>query len=204
MPNAGLPQKHGDEAHFPLQPLELADWLERFVKEYGVNIVGGCCGTTPEHLALVCKRLAGVKPAGRSPKPVPAVASLLSAAELRQEPRPLLVGERTNTNGSKKFKQLLEKDDWHGLVEMAQEQEREGVHVLDVCTAYVGRDEIRDMNEVIRRYNAILTKPLMIDSTEVQRQTDYQFDQSRRRAGQNRQSSAARQAVRRRLGCADH
>jgi 5-methyltetrahydrofolate--homocysteine methyltransferase len=167
VPNAGLPEKRGEDTHFPLQPIELADWLERFVTELGLNIVGGCCGTTSEHLALVCKRLANRKPAPRSPQLAPAVSSLLSAVDLRQEPRPLLVGERTNTNGSKKFKQLLEKDDWHGLVEMAQEQEREGVHVLDVCTAYVGRDEVRDMNEVIRRYNAILTKPLMIDSTEV-------------------------------------
>jgi 5-methyltetrahydrofolate--homocysteine methyltransferase len=167
VPNAGLPEKRGEDTYFPLQPLDLTDWLERFVSEYGVNMVGGCCGTTAEHLAPVCKRLAGRKPAARSPQLAPAVSSLLSAVDLNQEPRPLLVGERTNTNGSRKFKQLLEKEDWHGLVEMAQEQEREGVHVLDVCTAYVGRDEVRDMTEVIRRYNAILTKPLMIDSTEV-------------------------------------
>src|SRR5204863_1926875 len=135
-----------------------------FVMEYGVNIVGGCCGTTAEHLALVCKRLAGRRPAARSPQLAPAVSSLLSAVDLRQEPRPLLVGERTNTNGSKKFKQLLEKEDWNGLVEMAKDQEREGVHVLDVCTAFVGRDEVRDMCEVIRRYNEIIRVPLMIDS----------------------------------------
>src|SRR5205807_8939538 len=133
---------------------------------YGVNIVGGCCGTTPEHLAAVVKALQGVKPAARTPVSEPSVTSLHSTVNLRQEPRPLLVGERTNTNGSRKFKQLLEKDDWDGLVEMAQEQEREGVHVLDVCTAYVGRDEVRDMCEVIRRYNEVITKPIMIDSTE--------------------------------------
>jgi 5-methyltetrahydrofolate--homocysteine methyltransferase len=92
---------------------------------------------------------------------------LFGAMDLQQEPRPLLVGERTNTNGSKKFKQLLEAEDWTGLFEMAREQEREGSHVLDVCTAYVGRDEVRDMSEVIRRYNAVLTRPIMIDSTEV-------------------------------------
>lgn len=167
VPNAGLPESRGEETYFPLQPPEFADWLERFVSEYGVNVVGGCCGTTPEHLSEVVRRLAARKPAGRQPRSAPAVSSLFSAMDLQQEPRPLLVGERTNTNGSKRFKQLLEKDDWRGLVEMAQEQEREGVHVLDVCTAYVGRDEVRDMNEVIRRYNAILTKPLMLDSTEV-------------------------------------
>jgi len=167
LPNAGLPEKHGDETVFPLQPAELAEWLERFVVEYGFNIVGGCCGTTPEHLAEVCKRVGGKTPGQRSPQSIPAVSSLFGAVELQQDPRPLLVGERTNTNGSRKFKQLLEKDDWHGLVEMGQEQEREGVHVLDVCTAYVGRDEIRDMTEVLRRFNAVITKPLMIDSTQV-------------------------------------
>jgi len=167
LPNAGLPEKRGEETYFPLQPLELTDWLERFVNEYGVNIVGGCCGTTSEHLEQVCKQLHDKKPHPRKPAPVSAVSSLFGATELNQEPRPLLVGERTNTNGSKKFKKLLEAEDWTGLVEMAREQEREGVHVLDVCTAFVGRDEIRDMNEVIRRYNAVLTKPMMIDTTEV-------------------------------------
>jgi 5-methyltetrahydrofolate--homocysteine methyltransferase len=95
------------------------------------------------------------------------VSSLFTALELNQEPRPLLVGERTNTNGSRKFKQLLDKENWHGLVEMAKEQEREGVHVLDVCVDYVGRDGVRDMKEVIKRYNEVLTKPMMLDSTEV-------------------------------------
>jgi 5-methyltetrahydrofolate--homocysteine methyltransferase len=167
LPNAGLPLKRGDETYFPLQPDELAEWLQRFVTEFGVNIVGGCCGTTPEHMKQVIARLAGKKAAARSPKYVPAASGLFSAVELHQEPRPLLVGERTNTNGSRKFKQLLEKDDWHGLTEMAREQEREGVHVLDVCVDYVGRDGVRDMREVIKRYNEVLTKPVMLDSTEV-------------------------------------
>jgi len=167
LPNAGLPIKRGDETCFPLQPNELADWLERFVSEFGVNIVGGCCGTTFTHLKAVVDRIAGKKPASRSPKYTPAVSSLFASTDLQQEPRPLIIGERTNTNGSRKFKQLLEKEDWHGLVEMAQEQEREGAHVVDVCTAYVGRDEVRDMKEVIRRFNAVITRPLMIDSTEV-------------------------------------
>src|SRR5262245_14753710 len=167
LPNAGLPIKRGDETCFPLQPNELADWLERFVSEFGVNIVGGCCGTTFTHLKAVVDRIAGKKPASRSPKYTPAVSSLFASTDLQQEPRPLIIGERTNTNGSRKFKQLREKEDWHGLVEMAQEQEREGAHVVDVCTAYVGRDEVRDMKEVIRRFNAVITRPLMIDSTEV-------------------------------------
>ena len=167
LPNAGLPETHGDEAYFPLQAGELAGWLDRFVTEFGVGIVGGCCGTTAEHLKAVCDRVGGKKPAARSPKLSPAASSLLGAIDLNQDPRPLLVGERTNTNGSRKFKQLLEKDDWDGLTDMAREQEREGVHILDVCAAYVGRDEVRDMKELLKRYNAVLSKPMMIDSTEV-------------------------------------
>lgn len=167
LPNAGLPETRGDETYFPLDPAGLAHWMERFVVEYGANIVGGCCGTTPAHLKAVVDRIGARKPAPRSPQYIAAVSSLQSAQELNVEPRPLLVGERTNTNGSKKFKQHLEKDDWHGLVEMAKEQEREGVHVLDVCVDYVGRDGVRDMKEVIKRYNEVLTRPIMLDSTEV-------------------------------------
>src|SRR5262249_14518949 len=153
---------------FPLTPAELTEWLVRFVREFGVNMVGGCCGTTEDHMGQVVKALHGVKPAAPAPKCEPAVSSLHAAVELHQEPAPLMVGERTNTNGSRKFKQLLEKDEWHGLVEMAREQEREQVHVLDVCTAYVGRDEVRDMCGVIQRYNEVIRAPLMIDSTEWQ------------------------------------
>ncbi|MCS6865936.1 MAG: methionine synthase [Gemmataceae bacterium] len=167
LPNAGLPETRGDETYFPLEPEPLAEWLDRFVVEYGVNIIGGCCGTTKEHLRAVVQRVGGKVPTPRTPVYIPAVSSLQSMQELMVDQRPLLVGERTNTNGSKKFKQLLEKEDWAGLVAMAQEQEREGVHVLDVCVDYVGRDGVRDMTEVIRRYNEVLTKPLMLDSTEV-------------------------------------
>ena len=167
LPNAGMPTTVGDEAFFPLEPKGLADWMVRFVHEFGVNIIGGCCGTTKEHLKAVCDKLGGSKPAPRSPVYLAAVSSLQTSQELVVDQRPLLVGERTNTNGSRKFKQHLEKDDWHGLVEMAQEQEREGVHILDVCVDYVGRDGVRDMIEVMKRYNAVLTKPVMLDSTEV-------------------------------------
>ncbi len=167
LPNAGLPETRGDETYFPLSPEPLADWMDRFVSEFGVNIIGGCCGTTKEHLAAVVKRVQGRKPAPRTPVYLPMVSSLMAGQDLLTEPRPLLVGERTNTNGSRKFKQLLEKEDWHGLTEMAREQEREGVHVLDVCVDYVGRDGVRDMKETIKRYNAVLTKPIMLDSTEV-------------------------------------
>ncbi len=167
LPNAGLPETRGDETYFPLDPAGLADWMDRFVTEFGTNIIGGCCGTTHAHLKAVVDRVGGKHPAERSPVYLPAVSSLQSAQELFVDQRPLLVGERTNTNGSRKFKQLLEKEDWNGLVDMAREQEREGVHVLDVCVDYVGRDGVRDMKEVIKRYNAVLNKPMMFDSTEV-------------------------------------
>jgi 5-methyltetrahydrofolate--homocysteine methyltransferase len=167
LPNAGLPETRNDETYFPLDPAGLAEWHVKFVSEYGVNIIGGCCGTTAEHLAAVVKAVGGKKPAKRKPVRLACLSSLQSSQDVVVDQKPLLVGERTNTNGSRKFKQLLEKDDWHGLVEMAQEQEREGVHLLDVCVDYVGRDGVRDMIEVIKRYNAVLTKPLMLDSTEV-------------------------------------
>ncbi len=167
LPNAGLPENRNGETYFPLDPAGLAEWLERFVVEFGVNIIGGCCGTTKDHLKAVCDRIGGKKPARRTPVYLPALSSLHALQEVSVDQKPLLVGERTNTNGSRKFKQLLEKEDWHGLVEMAQEQEREGIHLLDVCVDYVGRDGVRDMIEVIRRYNAVLTKPMMLDSTEV-------------------------------------
>ena len=167
LPNAGMPQTRGDETYFPLDPAGLANWLERFVVEFGVNIVGGCCGTSREHLAAVTAQLRGKTRAKRNPTYLPAVSSLQSAQDLYVDQKPLLVGERTNTNGSRKFKQLLEKDDWHGLVEMAKEQEREGVHILDVCVDYVGRDGVRDIKEVVKRYNEVVTVPLMLDSTEL-------------------------------------
>ena len=166
LPNAGLPENRNGETYFPLDPDGLADWHERFVSEFGVNIIGGCCGTTKEHLKAVVDRVGGRKPAARTVTPLAMVSSLQTSQELVVDQKPLLVGERTNTNGSRKFKQLLEKEDWHGLVEMAQEQEREGVHLLDVCVDYVGRDGVRDMKEVIKRYNAVLSKPMMLDSTE--------------------------------------
>ncbi len=166
LPNAGLPENRNGETYFPLDPQGLADWHERFVTEFGVNIIGGCCGTTADHLKVVADRIGGKRPATRNPVYLPMVSSLQTSQELVVDQKPLLVGERTNTNGSRKFKQLLEKEDWHGLVEMAQEQEREGVHLLDVCVDYVGRDGVRDMREVIKRYNAVLSKPMMLDSTE--------------------------------------
>ncbi len=166
LPNAGLPENVGGHAHYKLTPKELGDYHEMFVKELGVNVVGGCCGTTPEHLAEVVKRVGSLSPKKREILLEPSAASLYQAVTYKQEPPPMMVGERTNANGSKKFKQLLEKEDYDGIVAMGKEAVSEGSHMIDVCCAYVGRDEIKDTIEVISRLNQQVTVPIMVDSTE--------------------------------------
>jgi 5-methyltetrahydrofolate--homocysteine methyltransferase len=166
LPNAGLPENVNGETVYKLTPDDLADALKYFAVDLGVNIVGGCCGTTPEHLKRVVEVLGTMAPKKRNVRGAAAVASLYTALPLDVDIPPLYVGERTNTNGSKKFKELLEKEDWDAMVAMAREQEREGAHMLDVCTAYVGRDEVRDMNIYIKRLNTDAQTPLVIDSTE--------------------------------------
>lgn len=166
VPNAGLPQLLDGRTHYALTPEELARWLKEFVEVDGVNLVGGCCGTTPAHLAAVVKAIGRREQKVRSPKSEPMVASLYQAVPIRQDNSFLIVGERTNANGSKKFRELLEREDVDGMVAMAREQVQQGSHVLDVCAAYVGRDETADMERVIRRFRTEVTVPLMIDSTE--------------------------------------
>lgn len=168
LPNAGIPENVGGKAHFPLQPHELAAALKHFVVDFGVNLVGGCCGTTPDHLHAVVQALRGVKPKPRQPVFEPSVSSLNQAVTLKMEPGPLIVGERTNTTGSRKFKQLLEAGDWDGMVEMGRDQVDEGAHLLDVCVAYPGRDEVADMCNVLQRFNKVIKLPIVIDSTEWQ------------------------------------
>ncbi len=167
MPNAGLPQVVNGQPHFPLTPDELARWLREFVVADGVNLVGGCCGTTPAHLKAVVEAVAGLEPTQREVSSEPSVSSLYGATTMRQETSFLIVGERCNTNGSRKFKRLIAEDDVEGLVEMANEQLPEGAHVLDVCVDYVGRDGVADMHKVIDRFASDLNAPLMLDSTEV-------------------------------------
>jgi len=167
LPNAGLPENRHGHTHYPLTPEELARWQASFVQEDGVQVVGGCCGTTPEHLARVVERLDGVSPARRMPVYEPSLSSLFSAVTLRQEPRPLLLGERTNANGSRKFRKLLLADDHDGMVALARGQERGGAHALDLCVAYVGRDEVADISEAVRRFTRQVKLPLCIDSTQV-------------------------------------
>lgn len=166
LPNAGIPENIGGSAHYHLTPDELADYLQIFVGELGVSMVGGCCGTTPAHIEALSKKLADVRPAKRLPVFDNALTSLYGSVGMIQEPAPVLVGERTNSNGSKKFRDLLAKDDYDGLVDIGRQQISRGAHLLDVCTAYVGRDEIKDMVETVSRFNAQLDVPLMIDSTE--------------------------------------
>jgi 5-methyltetrahydrofolate--homocysteine methyltransferase len=165
-PNAGLPQLVEGQPHYPLTPEELADWLARFVEEDGLGLVGGCCGTTPDHMQAVVRAIGERAPKKRKPAYLPQVTSIYSAVDLKQENSILLVGERSNSNGSKRFREQLIAGDVDGMVEMGREQVREGSHVLDVCTAYVGRDEVADMTDVIRRYRTEVPVPLMIDSTE--------------------------------------
>ncbi len=166
LPNAGLPENVDGQTVYKLTPDELATSLDYFAREQGVNIVGGCCGTTPAHLARVVEKLGVLTPRKREGRYNPAVASIYTSVALDIDQPPMIVGERTNTNGSKKFKELLQKDDLDGMVSMAREQEREGAHILDVCTAYVGRDEVADMKAFVKRLNTELQIPMMLDSTE--------------------------------------
>jgi 5-methyltetrahydrofolate--homocysteine methyltransferase len=165
-PNAGLPQLVDGETQYPLTPPELADWLQRFVEEDGLSLVGGCCGTTPEHISAIVKSIGERAPLKRKPSYQPQVTSIYSAVDLVQDNSILLVGERSNSNGSKKFREHLLEGNTEGMVQMGREQVREGSHVIDVCTAYVGRDEVADMSSLIERYRTDISAPLTIDSTE--------------------------------------
>jgi 5-methyltetrahydrofolate--homocysteine methyltransferase len=167
LPNAGLPENINDNTVYKLTPDELAKSLDHFARDLGVNIIGGCCGTTPEHLKKVVEVVGYLEPKARTVEFTPSVASIYTSVATKTEQPPLIVGERTNTNGSKKFKQLLQKEDWDAMVAMARSQEREGAHVLDLCTAYVGRDEQRDMDILIKRLNTELQVPIVIDTTEL-------------------------------------
>ncbi len=170
MPNAGLPELTADGAHYPLTPVQLADALEQFVGEFGLGLVGGCCGTTPEHLRQVVDRLHG--PGGgravleRPPQPTAASASLYAEVPFRQDTSYLSIGERTNANGSKAFKQALLDGNWDDCVEIARAQIRDGAHLLDLNVDYVGRDGAADMSEIAFRFATASTLPIVIDSTE--------------------------------------
>ncbi|NEC65276.1 methionine synthase [Streptomyces sp. SID9727] len=167
MPNAGLPVLTKDGAHFPLDAEGLADAQETFVQEYGLSLVGGCCGTTPEHLRQVVERVRGTVPAARDPRPEPGAASLYQSIPFRQDTAYLAIGERTNANGSKKFREAMLEGRWDDCVEMARDQIREGAHMLDLCVDYVGRDGVADMEELAGRFATASTLPIVLDSTEL-------------------------------------
>ena len=170
-PNAGLPELVDGATHYPLGAAEMASWVERFVTEDGLNLVGGCCGTSIEHIEALdgmLRRLGGQRPVpvARTHHWVPSVASLYGQTPLRQENSYFSIGERCNANGSRKWRELQERGDWDGAVAVGREQVAEGSNSLDICTAFVGRDEVAEMDEVITRFTSSVNAPLVIDSTE--------------------------------------
>lgn len=166
MPNAGIPENVGGHAHYKLSPEELSRFMLHFVKDLGVSVVGGCCGTTKEHIRQLAHAVGGLAPKKREIDFVPSASSLYQSAPLSINPPPVLIGERTNANGSKLFRDLLAKEDWEGIVAMGREAVKEGAHMVDVCAAYVGRNEVNDMREIIFRFNTQVQLPIVIDSTE--------------------------------------
>ncbi|MFN3679781.1 methionine synthase [Thermosynechococcus sp.] len=169
IPNAGLPENIGGHAHYKLTPMELRLALTRFVEDFGVQVIGGCCGTRPDHIAALAEIAATLTPKPRTPQRIPAAASIYSPQPYDQENSFLIIGERLNASGSKKCRDLLNAEDWDGLVALARAQVREGAHVLDVNVDYVGRDGVRDMQELVSRLVRNVNLPLMLDSTDWQK-----------------------------------
>ncbi|MGH3754935.1 MAG: methionine synthase [Pseudonocardiaceae bacterium] len=166
MPNAGLPELGTDGAVYPLTPDELATALAGFVTEFGVRLVGGCCGTTGEHIAAVAEAVGGLAPRNRRPRPEPGVSSLYAAVPFRQDASVLMIGERTNATGSKAFREAMLAERFEDCVEIARAQTRDGAHLIDLCVDYVGRDGAADMAELAGRLATASTLPVMLDSTE--------------------------------------
>jgi len=177
LPNAGLPIMVDGKSHFPMGPADFTKGMVRFVDEFGVNVVGGCCGTMPEHLKMLVEAVgvpngatglpasAGRKARPRDVRYKSQISSLYSADDIRQDNSYLIVAERTNTNGSRQFKRLLQEGDIDGLTGMARDEVRDGSHMLDVCVDFVGRDGVADMKDVVQRYVNSIHAPLMLDST---------------------------------------
>src|SRR5579859_3830983 len=166
MPNAGLPELTPNGARYPLTPAELADAHDGFTAEFGLSLVGGCCGTTPEHMAAVVERVRGRAVTKRRPRAEPGVASLYQHVPFRQDTAFLAIGERTNANGSKAFREAMAAGRYDDCVEIARQQTRDGAHLLDLCVDYVGRDGVADMKELASRLATAATLPLVLDSTE--------------------------------------
>ena len=216
IPNAGLPLQGPDgETIFPEKPEPLAATLGEFVERYGVGIVGGCCGTTPSTSRAIRERVGEPRPAASAPRRGPIeVSSMMTSTPLVQEPRPTLVGERVNSQGSRRAKELLLADDYDGLVQVAEDQVEGGAHVLDVCVALTERsDEDEQMSAVVKRISLTQPAPIQVDSTEPEviraalehdpRAGDRQLDQPRGGPRQGRRRRAARQGARRGADRAD-
>lgn len=183
VPNAGLPENIGGHAHYKMTPMELRMALHRFIEDWGVQVIGGCCGTRPEHIQALAEIGSVLQPKEREVRRsltpghsgrdlfgyTPASASIYTAQPYEQDNSFLIVGERLNASGSKKVRELLNEDDWDGLMAIAKSQIKEGAHVLDVNVDYVGRDGERDMHELVSRLVTNVTLPLMLDSTEWQK-----------------------------------
>ncbi|TKG65296.1 methionine synthase [Prauserella endophytica] len=168
MPNAGLPELGPNGAVYPLQPEELAEALSGFVTEFGARLVGGCCGTTGAHISAVAEAVADLPPRRRTPEVVPSVSSVYQSVPFQQDASILNIGERTNANGSKAFREAMLEERYDDCVEIAKAQTREGAHLLDLCVDYVGRDGTRDMRELASRLATASTLPIMVDSTEAE------------------------------------
>ncbi len=166
LPNAGLPSVVDGAMHYDLTPEQLAEFHRQFVSELGVTVIGGCCGTTPAHLAAVVEACADLTPKPRHPVPDYGAASIYTQVPFTQDTSFLVVGERTNANGSKKFREAMLEADWDTCVAMARDQVKEGSHLIDVCVDYTGADGVADMEEVASRFATQSTAPLMVDSTE--------------------------------------
>ncbi|MDR7300159.1 methionine synthase [Haloactinomyces albus] len=168
MPNAGLPELGDNGAVYPLQPHELAEALVGFANNFGARLVGGCCGVTGEHVRQVAEAVSGLNPAPRTPEIVPSISSMYQAIPFKQDASILNVGERTNANGSKAFREAMLEERYDDCIEIAKGQTREGAHMLDLCVDYVGRDGKYDMRELASRLATSSTLPIMVDSTEAE------------------------------------
>ncbi len=168
LPNAGLPSVVDGKMHYDLSPEELASYHSRFITELGVRVVGGCCGTTPEHLRRVVEVCANLEPARPAIDYEPSICSIYSSVSLEQENAYLAIGERTNANGSKKFREAMLSQDWDTCVEMAKDQVKEGSHAIDVCVDFTGADGISDMEAIASRFSTQSSLPIVLDSTEAQ------------------------------------
>jgi 5-methyltetrahydrofolate--homocysteine methyltransferase len=169
LPNAGLPEVRDGKQFYTEGPEAFSGKVEHFAKDFGANVVGGCCGTSFEHLRMVVEKVGRISPKPRSPRLEPGASSIYFSQPYVQDNSFLIIGERVNASGSKKMRDLLEAEDWDGLVALAKEQEREGAHVLDVNVDFVGRDGVADMHELVSRLVTNVKIPLMLDSTEWQK-----------------------------------